>query len=51
MRFKKPSNTLEGQSKSDKKPAEERAGEGDYYPCPGCKKNIAKSELRENLNV
>lgn len=51
MRFKKPSNMLEGQSKSDKKPAEERAGEGDYYPCPGCKKNIAKSELRENLNV
>ena len=49
MRFKKPSNTLEGQTRADKKTAE--AKDSEYYPCPNCKKNITKSELRENLNV
>ncbi|NLW73973.1 MAG: acetyl-CoA carboxylase carboxyltransferase subunit beta [Clostridiales bacterium] len=48
MKFKKPSNTLEGQTK---KPIEEDARDSDFYPCPGCKKNILKSELRKNLNV
>ncbi len=55
MIFKKPLNTLEGQAKSAKPEKGEKkqaaAVEGDSYPCPGCKKNISKSLLRENMNV
>lgn len=47
MIFKKPSNLLEGHIKNERKTADER----DTYPCPGCRREVAKSALRDNLNV
>lgn len=57
MIFKKPSNALEGQAKcekndkNDKNEKKATAEDSEFYPCPGCKKNIAKTELKDNLNV
>ncbi len=60
MIFKKPSNALEGQvkcEKNDKNDKNEKSGkkanaeDGEVSPCPGCKKNTAKTELKDNLNV
>jgi acetyl-CoA carboxylase carboxyl transferase subunit beta len=54
MIFKRPSNSLEGQVKGEKKDKNEKkspADDSDFYPCPGCGKNISKIDLKENLNV
>lgn len=48
MIFKKPQNPLEGSS-SVKKQTEDKTSE--KFPCPGCKKEVPKIRLRENLNV
>lgn len=52
MIFKKPLNPLEGSPPSRASSEErERDKERETFPCPGCKKEVPKAALRENLNV
>ncbi len=48
MKFKKPSNLLEGQNKTEKKAISE---EKEMIACPICKRNIDKNELRDNQGL
>lgn len=50
MIFKRPRNSLEGQSKYDKKFSDDLIDELSVK-CPTCKKSITDNELSENLNV
>lgn len=53
MIFKRPSNTLEGQAKvvKNEKKDKNKVSVKKTYPCPGCNKNIVRSELKKSLNV